>query len=440
MAKIQRPIILIRNAFKKLEFNPEKKRIPKRALLRFISFIEDLEDPRLESITSYPLTHILFIAFLAIVAGCSNWTDISLFADLKKRYLKKFLKGYSKAPSHDTFRRVFGLIDPVRFSEAVSAFLVENLWAMKEILGIENVGYRLIGVDGKEANGTGRKSGGDSDSGGIPNLQTLSIYDVTNAVSLLSVPIDEKTNEIPVAQKYLAEMDLKNCIVTFDALNTQKDTVKVIAKSGGEYVGGLKGNHELFHGEVKLYFDKETLAAIRKEKKNYYTYTEKAHNRVEKRVYYLTTDIGWFEDRKKWANLRAFICYDKTTEDLATGKKTSERWFYITSLTDVELCADAIRGHWGVESLHWHLDCNFSEDGNSTMDKNAFHNLSSLNKIALSLYKLMQPTFKGYSIRTLRQAFRLDCEKMISDLLIILDEDLLKEAVESSGKLKNHTK
>jgi len=376
----------------------------------------------------------LFIAFLAVLSGCTNWTDISLFADVKKRYIKKFLRGYKKAPSHDTFVRVFSLIDPVRFSEAVTAFLIENLATVKETLNIRDEGYRLISVDGKEARSTGRKYGS---TGSIPNLQTLNIYDVSNAVSLLSVPISEKTNEIPVAQKYLAEMHLKNCIVTFDALNTQKDTINVITTSGGDYVGGLKGNHELFHEEIKLYFDKETLASIRKAKNNYYTYKEKSHNRLEKRTYYLTTDIEWFEDRGKWNNLRSFICHEKETEDLVTGKKTSERHYYISSLIEVELCADSIRGHWGVESLHWHLDANFAEDDNSTMDENAFNNLSSLNKIALSLYKLMQPTFKGYSIRTLRQAFRLDCEKMFSSLLILLDEELLKEAVEVSSKIKN---
>ena len=437
MSKIQKPIIIIREVFKRLNFNPEKKRIPKRALLRFIHFIDDLDDPRLENNISYPLTHILFIAFLAILAGCTGWTEMSVFADLKKRYIKKFLHGYKTPPSHDTFRRVFGLIDPVLFSEAISAFLTENLWTIKEVLNIQNEGYRQIGIDGKEARGTGRKSGSE---GVIPNLQTLNIYDISNAVSLLSVPINEKTNEIPIAQKYLAEMQLKNCIVTFDAMNTQKDTIKIIATNGGDYIGGLKGNHELFHDEIKLYFDKETLESIRKEKKNYYTHKEKAHNRLEKRTYYLTTDIEWFEDRKKWINLRSFICCDKSTEDLVTGEKTNERRYYIASLTDVETCADAIRGHWGIESLHWHLDSNFSEDDNSTMDKNAFNNLSSLNKVALSLYKLLQPTLKGYSIRTIRQAFRLDCEKMFSDLLTILDEDLLREAVESSSKMKNFLK
>jgi len=278
MSKIEKPIIMIRDALTELKFNPETKRVPKRALLRFIHFIENIEDPRLERIVSYPLTHVLFIAFLAVLTGCTTWTDISLFADLKKRYIKKFLHGYKVPPSHDTFRRVLGLIDPVRFSEAVTAFLIENLGSIKETLNIQGKGYRLISVDGKEARGTGRKYSSEC---GIPNLQTLNIYDVSNAVSLLSVPINEKTNEIPIAQKYLAEMQLKNCIVTFDALNTQKETVKVIVKSGGEYVGGLKGNHELFHDKVKLYFDKETLASIRKEKKNYYTYTEKAYNRLE---------------------------------------------------------------------------------------------------------------------------------------------------------------
>jgi hypothetical protein len=124
------------------------------------------------------------------------------------------------------------------------------------------------------------------------------------------------------------------------------------------------------------------------------------------------------------------VCYDISTEDLATEKKTKERRYYISSLKDVELCADAIRGHWSVENqLHWHLDANFSEDDNTTMDKNAFNNLSILNKLSLTLYKLMQPAYKGYSIRSLRQAFTLDSERLFTDMLCLFDEEILKSAI-----------
>jgi predicted transposase YbfD/YdcC len=427
MAKIQRPILLIRDVFKKLNFHPEDKRIPKRALLRFVHFVEELNDPRLEGLVSYPLTHILFISFLAVLSGASTWVDIGIFAERKLRYIKKFLRGYKRAPSHDTFRRVLGLIEPEQFSAAVTAFLIENLGSIKKALNINDYGYQLISVDGKEARGTGRKYNSNEK---ISDLQTLNIYDVSNAICLAGIPIDKKTNEIPTAQKYLAEMQLKKCIVTFGVMNTQKETVHVIVSRSGDYVGGLKGNHGIFRDEVKLYFDEQTLAFIRKNKNNYRTYTEKSHNRIEKREYFLTADIEWFEDKGKWANLHSFICYDITTEDLVTGKKTKDRRYYISSLKDVELCADAIRGHWGVENqLHWHLDVNFSEDGNTTMDKNAFNNFSILNKLALTLYKLMQPAFKGYSIRSLRKALTLYSECMFTEMLRLFDEDILKSAM-----------
>ena len=200
---------------------------------------------------------------------------------------------------------------------------------------------------------------------------TLGIY------CLFSVPIDKKTNEIPTAQVLLGKMQLKNCVVTFDAMNTQKETVGVIHGGKGDYVGGLKGNQQTFYNEVVLFFSEDELKDIEQKGKYYRSYIEKSHNRIEKRTYYMTTKIKWFADLPLWANLKSFICYDLETEDLVTGKKTKERRYYIASLTDIELCSDAIRGHWCIENqLHWHLDVTFSEDDNTTIDKNAFNNLS----------------------------------------------------------------
>lgn len=429
MAKIDRPIVVIREIFKKIKFEPQKDHIPKKALKRFVHFIEEVNDPRREGMLSYPLEYILICTFLAVLVGADTWTEISGFAKQGKHNIKRILGYYKGAPSHDTFRRVMGLINPEELQEAITSFLLEKLNVIKQSLNAED-GIRLITVDGKEAKQTGRKYNTNEK---IRNLQTLNVYDASNAVCLASVSINEKTNEIPTAQEILKTMQLKNCVVTFDSMNTQKETIRIITENSGDYVGGLKGNHEVFFNEVALYFSKETLAHIRKSKKNFYTYSEKAHNRIEKRTYYLTADVKWFKDIDKWSKLKAFICYDIETEDIVTGKKTSERRYYITSITDIELVADAIRGHWGVENeLHWHLDVTFAEDENTTMDKNAFNNLSIVNKMVLSFVKLMQPTIK-LGLKSIRKLFGWNLIEHLSLLLSLFDEDFIKEAMLSTN-------
>jgi predicted transposase YbfD/YdcC len=329
-------------------------------------------------------------------------------------------------PSHDTFRRVFSIIDTDQFCSATVAFLIEKMDRIKKALKIKTEGYTQFCIDGKEENGTGRKYGTDQK---IPNLQTLHIYNFSDGICLVSAPISEKTNEIPIAQKYLQALYLKDCIVTFDSMNTQKKTIAIIAKKGGDYVAALKGNHDNFHKDIKDFFTDDMLSSIREGNENYYTITEKAHNRIETRKYYLATDINWFAEKKLWGKLRSFICYELETEDLVSGKKTFERRYYISSLIDIELCAESIRNHWSVESMHWHLDTLFLEDDNTTTSKNAFNNLSILNKLVLTLYKLVQPYTKKQSIRRIRKGFGWDYENQFIKLLTLFDEDFLRDAL-----------
>jgi predicted transposase YbfD/YdcC len=430
--RIPTPIIKIREIIKNIRFDARTERVPQVVLKRIVSCFEDVSDGRSENMIDYPLPYILLLSFLAVLSGAEGWEDMHDFTAAYKVKLNGILPAYKKieVPSHDTFRRVFGIVKPEELQEATSLFLVQEITQIKKVLGIEDKSPRHLSLDGKEQKGTGRKYGTDEK---VANLQTLHCYDVSNGICLHSIPIEAKTNEIPVAQKLLESMQLKNCVVTFDAMNTQKDTVAIIIARDGHYVGGLKGNQTLFHKEVAQLFSEEELLRLRKSEKNFCTYTEKAHNRIETRSYYMTSDIKWFADLSKWAGLKTFICYEIETEDLVTGKRTKERRYYITSLTDIELCADSIRSHWGVENqLHWHLDVTFSEDDNTTMDKNAFNNLSIMNKMALSLLKLIQPAHKT-SLRRIRKKFGWEFIHNFTQLLCLLDEDQIEEALLSAG-------
>lgn len=434
VAKISRPILEYKEVITSAGILVDDYSPPKKTMKRFIRLLKKVEDTRIEKMTQYPLCEIVIIAFLAILSGAADWEDLQIFGNSKKKWLKKFLKLENGIPSHDTFRRVFSLIKPEQLQEATVFFLMENMERIRKSLKIENGSKRLICVDGKEQKGTGRKYGSSSE---IRNLQTLHIYDASNGICLFSQPIDAKTNEIPTAQEILKDMQLKDSIVSFDALHTQKKTIELISKQKGDYVGALKGNHEIFATEVADYFTEDMLKKIRKESKNYFSSLEKSHSQVETRRFYLCTSIAWFTDKKEWKNLKGFVCYEKIIYNIITEKETKEIRYYITSLTDVELCAEAIRGHWSVENqLHWHLDANFNEDDNTTTDKNAFNNLSMLTKLSLTLLKLAQPLMgsKNISIRRMRKVFGWETESHIAMILNTFDDDALLLALENAKK------
>lgn len=432
MAKTCKFLLEYREVIKEMNIDFDNCTPPKRTMKRFVHLLKEISDVRVQGMIDYPLEEIIVIVFLAVLGNASTWNEVTTFGMVKRKWLNKFLKLEHGIPSHDTFERVFGLIDSIELEAVTVAFLSENIDKIRKALRTGKGQKKLICIDGKEEKGTGRKYGTAEE---VRNLQTLHVYDASYGICLFSEIIDEKTNEIPVAQRILASIELKDAVCTFDALHTQKKTIGIIVKQKGDYVGALKDNHEIFETEVASLFSEDYKKSIQKKGKNYLETVEKAHNRIETRKFYLTTDVKWFEDLKEWEKLKSFVCYEKTSVDMVTEKETYEVRYYIASLTDIELCADAIRGHWSIENrLHWHLDADFHEDDNSTMNKNAFNNLSIINKMVLSLMKLAKPIVGDNSIRVLRKQFGWGLEENLSKLLNAFDDKTLIEAIANANK------
>ena len=429
MAKINRFIASYADAIADFEITSETTVPPKAVIRRFVRIFKKVDDVRCERMIDYPLVEIILIAFLAVLGNASTWSEMEQFGQAKEKWLKKFIRLKNGIPSHDTFRRVFALIDTEQLQKATVDFLIDNIDAIKKSLPVDKEELRLICVDGKEQRGTGRKYDTDEK---IRNLQTLHIYDASNEICLYSEAISEKTNEIPVAQEALRTMHLKGCIVTFDALHMQKETVSIICDSKGDYVGGLKGNQAGLLEEAAAYFNAPDLFEHYKSKGDFYESTEKAHGKIERRCYYLVRPTKR-KIIKEWKNLKAFVCCVKTIADTKSDLSKTEIRYYAASMDDIELCAEAIRGHWSVENnLHWHLDYSLMEDDNTTMDKTAFHNYSLINKMVLSLCKLAKPLLKkNTSIRSTRKMFGWNLELYLMELLMCFDTDTLAEAMMS---------
>lgn len=192
----------------------------------------------------------------------------------------------------------------------------------------------------------------------------------------------EKTNEIPISKKLIEALKMKDAIITADAMLCQKEVVKKIAKDN-DYILALKGNHPLMEQEVKDFFLTQGSSA-----RTVYTTFDKGHGRIERRIYTLDTQIGWFEQKKEWKKLAAF----GMVESIVTrkGKETREKRYFITSVTDVKSFADGVRNHWAIENnLHWCLDVLFSDDECTVLDRNAAENLAIIRRIIYNRIKML---------------------------------------------------
>jgi len=253
---------------------------------------------------------------------------------------------------------------------------------------------KILAIDGKTQCGNGNK-----------NQKANHIVSAVdeNGICLGQRLVQEKSNEITAIPKLLDELNIKGQIVTIDAMGTQTDIATKIRSEKADYVLGLKGNQETLHDDVKLYFaDKEL------HKKCGYHYTiEKARGGVERREYWQTDDIAWLSKKSKWTGLKSIGMTKNTV--YRDGKTTEETRYFISSLPmNAKELGRCIRGHWVVESFHWHLDVTFREDANQTLEKRAAYNLNIINKIALSVLKITDLGMKPMSLKKKRYSISLN--------------------------------
>ena len=275
----------------------------------------------------------------------------------------------------------------------------------------------IISLDGKTSCGSKRNK---TNKLGAKALHTLNAYSSDLGMCIGQVFVNEKSNEIPAAIDLLDIIEVKGTIVTWDALNTQKETVKKVIARGGDYVGALKGNQHNFYKDVKDYFEEEILREIKSNKENYVKTVEKEHSAIITREYFLTNDIEWLYDKSKWKGLES-IGFERKTIERLNGEKSIEQRYFISSISSIKDFSRAVRDHWGVENgLHWQLDFTFKDDKNTTMDKNGARNLQLIKKAALSILKMSQSIYK-VSLKMIRYRLSLNFDGEIEKIFGMLN-------------------
>jgi predicted transposase YbfD/YdcC len=356
----------------------------------------ELDDPRREQGRLHRLDEIVFIATCAVLCGADNWVQIADYAHSKIDWLRTFLTLPGGVPSHDTFRRVFCLIDPLQFQKGFSSFIA----ALLDRKGLTPLvtdppALKPIAIDGKAQRGSARRTVGRS------ALHVVSAWAVENHLTLAQVATDAKSNEITAIPELLELLDLEGAVVTIDAMGCQKEIAADIIEGGGQYVLAVKENQPHLYEDIARAFE---AVLDRGEPGVDFTecQTEGVHGgRRETRTCCVITEPRGIRDARLWVGLTAIVMVISHRE--INGVASDEiRYFIGSAAGTAEDYLRWVRGHWGIEnSLHWVLDVCFREDEQRHWAGNSAQNLAWLRKLALSLLKA-EKNSKGKSIATRR--------------------------------------
>src|SRR5271166_3379376 len=266
---------------------------------RFIACFEELDDPRTGNAALHDFYELLMIALCAVLCGGQGATHMARFAAAKEPFLRGFLKLENGLPSHDTFSRLFRLLDPDRFRAAFQRFMARF---SESVQGV-------VSIDGKVVRRSFDKASGKS------ALHMVSAWGCEQRLVLAQIATDEKSNEITAVPKLLEMLSLKGTIVTTDALNCQRDIAKQIVDQGGDYALALKGNQGTLHDDVSRYLnDPESKVSTSK------PVVDADHGRIETRTATISTDIDWWQEHHQWPGR---VAIGKVHRSRETSAKTT---------------------------------------------------------------------------------------------------------------------
>lgn len=340
-----------------------------KTLYNYINILEDTRDIRGKK---HKLTDIIIMTIYGVLCGYTDFVNMADFLKLHEQYFIDLLNLENGVPSHDTFSRVFSLIDSKKFIDIFIEWI-------KDIVNQKGL---HVAIDGKAI-----KSARDKvNNGSIPYILSGFLCDI--GLSIGQIKVDDKSNEITAIPELLDLIDVKGKIITIDAIGTQEEIAnKIVYEKKAAYILKVKDNQKDLKDDIKTYFD----LGIKNDSPDIdilETAYEKDHGRIEKRTYYISYDVSCIHNKKKWQSVKAIGRMDVYREE--NGKVTITKNYYILSQQfSTETFKNVTREHWNIEcSLHWRLDVILNEDHSTNKKDNSIDNLAIIRKIIFNLAQL----------------------------------------------------
>lgn len=348
-------------------------------MMKLIKILDTIEENRKTTNQKYPVKEIAFLVLSGLVCGYSSWRAITEFGEYNLKWLRKFMPYKQGIPTRHNVARIIRMIKPESLNHLLLAWA--NAYSKKsnvehsdeEIKRIRSV----FAIDGKEIKGVKARTG--------EVLNSVTVFDIDNGISFSTEMGAGKGQEIRMVQNVLKTLNLKECIVTLDALHCQTETVKEIVKGKGIALIQVKGNQPKLHEAIDHEF--QALWRSDKSESNVSITEDRGHGRIEQRSAYVIDAKLNKELKQKWPHIKTFIAIVRDRSLIRKKRGSYETSYYLC--TEKLTASEAIqytRGHWRIEnSLHWRLDVVMKEDSSEVHERTSAKNLSIFRRFALNL-------------------------------------------------------
>jgi len=341
----------------------------------FLSYFSDLPDGRQIAKVRYPLSEVLLLCLLAVIAGAETITDIARFGEKKLALLRRFLPFREGTPTHDHLGDILATLNAEHFQRCFVAWVAS-------LIGVPE---GVVAIDGK----TARRSKGV----GKEAIHMVSAFAARQRLVMGQVKVADKANEIVAIPKLLDMLAIEGAVVTIDAMGCQRAIAQKIVDKKADYILALKGNQGTLRDDVELFAAEQKAKAFKDTIVSHHRAVDGDHGRIETRDITVIHDIAWLQESHQWPAMKSVVMVESIRElpgsSPGTRKIERETRFYITSLVlAAALIGPLIRDHWAVEnSLHWVLDMVFRDDECRLRTDHAPANFTTLKHMALNLIR-----------------------------------------------------
>jgi predicted transposase YbfD/YdcC len=377
--------------------------VPRARVALLLKHFSELGDDREPWRVMYPLNEVLLLVTCATIASCDDFDDIVAWGKHHLDLLRRFSEFHHGIPCERWVRKLVNRVDPILFGRCFDSW-VAALWPDR---------HDLIAIDGKTARRTHDRRKG------LKALHTLSAYATSARLTLAQLSVPEKTNEITAIPDLLDELaeakQLEGALVTIDAMGCQVEIADKIVAHKADYLLALKGNQPTLEADVDDYF--RTAPATELVTK---TTIEKGHGRIETRMYAASSHVDWIVSERSYPGQPRFTTIKTLVKVYSRAEHADRstfdtRYFICSAPLDIDRMANAVRGHWGVESMHWLLDVEFNDDLSRYRTGHGAKNMAIVRRFALGLVRANKA--KG-SVKTRRKCASWDPQFLLEILQI----------------------